>query len=100
MPSHPLLNFEIERYYRIENRFDNVYSRNNLPEKIKDGAYAVNLDEYAGVGTHWLLYFVTEVRFFFFSIALVLNTFLKRLKYLSGIKSSKLTFFEYKQTIQ
>ena len=65
MPSHPLLNFEIERYYRIENRFDNVYSRNNLPEKIKDGAYAVNLDEYAGVGTHWLLYFVTEVRFCF-----------------------------------
>ena len=37
MPSHPLLNFEIERYYRIENRFNNVYSRNNLPEKIKDG---------------------------------------------------------------
>ena len=89
----------MERYYRIENRFNDVYSRNNLPEKIKDGACAVNLDEYAGVGTHWLLYFVTEVRFFI-SIALVLKTFLKRLKYLSPIKTSKLTFFEYKQTIQ
>ena len=30
------------------------FSRNNLPKKIKDGAYLVNLDEYADVGTHWI----------------------------------------------
>ena len=30
------------------------FSRNNLPKKIKDGAYAINLDEYADVGTHWI----------------------------------------------
>ena len=29
-----------------------VYSRNNLPEKVKEGAYMINLDEYADIGAH------------------------------------------------
>ena len=37
MPLHPLINFEIQRYYQSEPRFNNVYFRYNLP-KIKDGA--------------------------------------------------------------
>ena len=37
MSPHPLPNFEIQRYYRNESRFNGVYSRNNLPEKIKNG---------------------------------------------------------------
>ena len=37
MPSHPLTNFEIQKYYRNETRLNDVYSRNNLPEKINDG---------------------------------------------------------------
>ena len=52
MPPHHLTNFEIQRYYENELRFHSVFSRNNLPKKIKDGAYAINLDEYADVGTH------------------------------------------------
>ena len=28
-----------------------VFSRDNLPKKIKDGAYVINLDEYADTGT-------------------------------------------------
>ena len=52
MPHHPLTNFEIQKYYQNESRFTGVCSRNNLPEKIKDGAYVINLDEYADVGTH------------------------------------------------
>ena len=28
------------------------YSRYNLPNKIKDGAYVKNLDEYSDIGTH------------------------------------------------
>ena len=43
------LNTEV---YQNEPRFNVVYSRNNLPEKIKDGAYIINLDECADVGTH------------------------------------------------
>ena len=32
--------------------FNGVYSRDNLPKKIKNGAYIINLDEYADLGTH------------------------------------------------
>ena len=41
---HPLTNFELERVYENEPRFNGVYSRNNLPETIKNGAYVINLD--------------------------------------------------------
>ena len=33
MPPHPLTNFEIQRYYKNEPRFNGVFSRNNLPKK-------------------------------------------------------------------
>ena len=52
LPPHPLSNFVIQKYYEKEPRFNGVYSGNNLPKKIKDGAYVINLDEYADVGTH------------------------------------------------
>ena len=45
MPPHPLTNFEIEKYYQNEPKFNGVYSRNDLP-KIKDVAYVIDLDEY------------------------------------------------------
>ena len=57
MPPHPLTNFEIQNYYKNEPRSNGVFSRNNLPKKIKDGAYVINLDEYADVGTHWIALF-------------------------------------------
>ena len=28
-----------------------------MPKKIKDGAYVITLDEYADVGTYWIVYF-------------------------------------------
>ena len=52
MTPHPLKNFEIQAYYQNEPRFNGVYSRDNLPDKIKDGAYVVNLNEYSDTGTH------------------------------------------------
>ena len=54
MLPHPLTNFEIQCYYQNEPKFNGVYSRNNQPEKIKDGAYVINLDEYAEVGLNWI----------------------------------------------
>ena len=54
MPRHPLTNFEIQKYYQNEPRFNSVYSRNNLPKKIRDRTYVINLDECADVGTHWI----------------------------------------------
>ena len=44
MMSHPLANFEIQKYYQNEPKFSGVYSRNSLP-KIKDETYLINLDE-------------------------------------------------------
>ena len=57
---HPLTNFEIEAYYQNEPRFNGVYSRDNLPDKIKDGAYVKNLDEYSDIGTHWVALYVNN----------------------------------------
>ena len=59
LPSHPLTNIEISEYYKNEPRFNGVYSRNNLPNKMKKGAYVINLDEYQNIGTHWVALFVT-----------------------------------------
>ena len=57
MPPHPLTNFEIQRYYQNEPRFNGVYSRVNLTE-IKDGVYIRNVDEYSDIGTHWVALYV------------------------------------------
>ena len=38
MPPHSLTNFEIQKYYQNEPKFDGVYSRNILP-KIKRGGH-------------------------------------------------------------
>ena len=54
MLPHLLTNFEIQKYYQNESRFNGVYSRNNLPDKIRSGAYVINLDEYSDIGTHWI----------------------------------------------
>ena len=45
-PPYPLTNFEIQEYYQNEPRFNGVFSRDNLPNSIKNGAYVINLDEY------------------------------------------------------
>ena len=55
MPPHPLTNFEIKEYYENEPRFNGVYCRDNLPKTIKNGAFVINLGEYADVGTHWIV---------------------------------------------
>ena len=66
MLPHPLTNFEIQKYYQNEPRFNGVFSRNNLPKKIKDGAYVINLDEYVDVGTHWIALFCNRNGIVFF----------------------------------
>ena len=45
MLPHPLTNFEIKRYYQNEPRINGVFSRDNLLDKKKDGAYIINLDK-------------------------------------------------------
>ena len=57
---HPLTNFEIQEYYQNEPRFNGVFSRDNLPNSIKNGAYVINLDEYHNIGTHWVAFYVNN----------------------------------------
>ena len=45
---------DAKRSSKNESRFNGVYSRDNLPNKIKDGANVINLDEYSDIGTHWV----------------------------------------------
>ena len=66
MPPHSLTNFEIQKYYENEPKFNGVFSRDNLPKKIKDGAYVINLDEYKDVGTHWIALFCNRSEIVYF----------------------------------
>ena len=67
MPPYPLKNFEIQKYYQNEPRFNGVFSRKNLLIKIKDGTHVINLDEYADVGTHWTALFCNRNEIVYFN---------------------------------
>ena len=51
MLAHHSRNFEIQRYYQNEPRFNGVFVRNNLPKKVKYRAYVIKLGEHADVVT-------------------------------------------------
>ena len=55
---HPWTNFEIEKYYQNKPRFDSFYSRDTIPDTIKDEAYVINLDEYSDTGSPWIALYV------------------------------------------
>ena len=50
---------EIQKYYQNEPRFNGFFSPDNL-QKIKDGAYIINLHEYSDIGTHWVALHVND----------------------------------------
>ena len=57
---HPLTNFEIQKYYQNEPRFNGVLSTDIFPQKIKDEAYVIiNLDEHAV--THWIALYPLKI---------------------------------------
>ena len=67
MLPYPLANFEIQKYYQNEQRFNRVFSRYNLPEKINDGANVINVDEYGDVGTHWIALYCNRSEIVYFN---------------------------------
>ena len=99
MPPHSLTNLKIRKYYQNEARFNGVYPRDNLCNKIKNGAYVINLDEYEDVGTQWIALICKNNENVYFD-SLELNIFLKKLKLLLDIKTSKQTYLEYNQAIK
>ena len=54
MKPHSLTNFEIQKYHENKLKLNGVFSTENLPKKVKDGAYVINLDEHKDTGTHWI----------------------------------------------
>ena len=57
MPPYPLTNFEIQKYYQNQPKFNGVYYRYNLTKR-KNRAYVINLDGYSDIGTHWIALYV------------------------------------------
>ena len=66
IPPHPLTNFEIQKYYQNEPRFNGAYSRDKLPKTMKNGAYVINLDEYADVCAHWIALYIKNIEIIYF----------------------------------
>ena len=97
IPPHPLTNFEIQMYYQNKPRFNGVYSRDNLPDKIKDGAYVINLDEYSDIGTHWIALYVDTKTVTYFDSFWV-EHIPKEIK--KFINNKKIMSLEYKHLIQ
>ena len=64
-PFHPLINFEIQEYFKDENRFNGAFSRNNLP-KLKNGAYVIHLYHSKNTGTHWIVIFMKNNEVIYF----------------------------------
>ena len=92
MPHHPLTNFEIQKYYQNEPRFNGVYSRDNLLDKIKYGAYVINLDEYSDIGTHWIALYALNNNVTYFS-SFGVEHIPKEIKKFLGNKNIKTNIF-------
>ena len=95
MLPHPLSNFEIQKYYQNESKFNGVYSINNS-SKIKDGTYLTNLES---IGTYWIALYVNAKNVTYFN-SFGVNIFQKKLKNSIEIKTLKKIFIEYKHIIQ
>ena len=59
MQFHPLANFEIQKCYQKESKFNGVYSRNDI-SKIYGGAYKIDLHEYESIETHWIALHIND----------------------------------------
>ena len=88
VPPHPLTNFEIQEYYQNEPRFNGVFSRDNLPNTIKNGAYVINLDEYHDIGTHWVALYVNNKTIIYFDSFGVEHVPKEIIKFISNEQSS------------
>ena len=97
MPPHPLTNFETQKYYQNEPRFNGIYSRDNLP-KIKDGAYVIIFDEYSDIGSHWVALYVRNTDVTYFD-SFGVEHIPKEIRTFITNKNIK-TFLEYKHMIQ
>lgn len=88
LPLHALTNFEIIEYYSGDDRFNGVYSRDELPGRIKNGAYVINLDDLGAPGTHWVVVYCNGNGVTYFE-SFAVGHILKEFKFF--VKSKKIT---------
>ena len=96
IPPHPLTNFKIQKYYKNEPRFNGVFSRDNLPKKLKDGAYVINLEQYAGTSTHWVALFCKKNEIIYFD-SFGIEHILEEIKKFNGNKNTKANIFQVQE---
>ena len=99
LPFYPLTNIEISEYYKNERRFNGVYTRNNLANKIKKRVYVINLDEYENTGTHWVALFVKPKYTVYFD-SFDIEHIPKEINKFIGNNDIRVIYLEYKYTIQ
>ena len=63
-----------------------------MPKTIKNGAYVINLDEYADVGTHWIAFYVKSNEFVYFD-SFGIEHVLKEIRRFIGHKDIKTSIF-------
>ena len=63
-----------------------------MPKKIKDGAYIINLDEYADIGTHWIALFCNKSDIVYFD-SFGVEHVLEEIKECFGNKNIKANIF-------
>ena len=92
IPPHASTKFEIKDYYENEPRFNGVYSGDNLPKIIKNESYVIKLDEYADVGTHWIVLYVKNNEVIYFD-SFGVEHVPKEIKGFIGHKNTKTNIF-------
>ena len=73
-------------------RFNGVYSRDNLPKKLKDGVYVINFDEYTDAGTHWIALYLLNIEIIYFD-SFGVEHVSKEIKQFIGHKNIKTNIF-------
>ena len=74
-------------------KFNGVYSRNNLSNKIEDGAYVINFDEYADVGTQQIELFCKNIKIVYLD-SFVAEHVPQEIKEFIGNKNIKANYFQ------
>ena len=98
-------NFEVQKYYQNEPRINGFYFRDNLPNKIKAGAYLINLNEYSYTRIRWIALYALNNDVSYFdnfdveNISKEIKKFTEN-KNLLKIKTYKQVFLKYKHILQ